>query len=147
VTTTKIEPTPLNNKRIQVRVNEGSLKAGGIFSSSYLMYTIVVDPIGWKIQRKDQDFYFLRKMLLKEFPYIIIPPLPINKKKQTDKSIKRREIYLSRFMQGIMRCEELKSSQFLVSWLTIEDPKEFAKVQKASEKMKMGVGMNAVKSL
>ena len=81
VTTTKIEPTPLNNKRIQIRVNEGSLKAGGIFSSSYLLYTIQVDPIGWKIQRKDQDFYFLRKMLLKEFPYIIVPPLPLNKKK------------------------------------------------------------------
>jgi len=86
-------------------------------------------------------------MLLKEFPYIIVPPLPLNKKKQSDKSIKRREIYLSRFLQGIMRCEELKSSQFLVSWLTNEDPKDFPKVMKAAEKAKLINGMDAVKSL
>jgi len=53
-------------------------------------------------------------MLLKAFPFMIIPPLPAKKKKETDKSIRRREKYLSRFMQGIMRSEELKSSQFLI---------------------------------
>jgi hypothetical protein len=37
-------------------------------------------------------------MLLKEFPYMIVPPLPIKKKKETDKSIRRREKYLTRFM-------------------------------------------------
>lgn len=110
VQTVKIDPTPLNDKRIQVRVIDGSLKSGGIFSASYLLFTVVVEPIGWKIQRKDQDFYFLRKILLKEFPYMIIPPLPIKKKKETDKSIRRREKYLSRFMQAIMRSEDLKSS-------------------------------------
>ena len=94
----KIEPTSLNDKRISIRVIDGSLKSGGIFSASYLIFSIVVDPVGWKIQRKDQDFYFLRKMLLKEFPYMIIPPLPVKKKKESDKSIKRREKYLSRFM-------------------------------------------------
>ncbi len=56
VTTTKIDPTPLNNKRIVSRVIDGCLKSGGIFSASYLIFTIVVEPIGWKIQRKDQDF-------------------------------------------------------------------------------------------
>jgi hypothetical protein len=110
------------------------------------MYTIQVDPIGWKIQRKDQDFYFLRKMLLKEFPYMIIPPLPAKKKKESDKSIKRREKYLLRFMQGIMRCEELKSSPFLVQWLTNEDPKDFPKVMKAAEKAKGPKGIDGVRS-
>ena len=81
VNTTKIEPTALNNKRITVRVLDGSIRSGGIFSASYLLFTIQVDPIGWKIQRKDQDFYFLRKMLIKEFPYMIIPPLPAKKLK------------------------------------------------------------------
>ena len=136
VNTVKIEPTALNDKRINVRVLEGSLKSGGIFSASYLLFTVVVDPLGWKIQRKDQDFYFLRKMLLKEFPYMIVPPLPAKKKKETDKSIRRREKYLSRFMQGIMRSEDLKSSQFLVQWLTNDDPKEFPKVMKMAEKIK-----------
>ena len=86
--------------------------------------------------RKDQDFYLLRKMLLKNYPFIIIPPLPIKKKKESEKSIRRREKYLSRFMQGIMRCEELKGCSFLVDWLTIEDAKDFAKIVKNQEKLK-----------
>lgn len=144
--TVKIDPTPLNDKRIQVRVIEGSLKSGGIFSASYLLFTVVVEPVGWKIQRKDQDFYFLRKILLKEFPYMIIPPLPIKKKKETDKSIRRREKYLSRFMQAIMRSEDLKSCQFLIQWLTNDDPKEFPKVMKSAEKQKQLKGMSVVSS-
>lgn len=40
----------------------------------------------------------LRKILLKEFPYMIIPPLPAKKKKESEKFIRRREKYLLRFM-------------------------------------------------
>ena len=130
VNTSKLEPTALSNKRITARVVDGSLKTGGIFSASYLLFKVQVDPVGWTINRKDQDFYFLRKMLLKQFPYIIIPPLPIKKKKESDKSIRRREKYLTRFIQGIMRSEELKTCEFLIQWLTNKDPKDFAKVMK-----------------
>lgn len=70
-------------------------------------------------------------MLLKAFPYVIVPPLPIKKKKETEQSIKRREKYLTRFMQAIMRSEELKSFPFLIEWLTNENVKEFPKAMKA----------------
>jgi len=110
VSTATLEPTPLNGKRIHVRVTDGALKQGGIFSASYLLFKVTVDPVGWKIMRKDQDFFFLRRMLLKEFPYLIIPCLPIKKKKETEKSIKKREKYFTRFMQAIMRNEDIKSS-------------------------------------
>lgn len=106
------------------------MKQGGIFSASYLLFTITCEPVGFKIVRKDQDFYFLRKILLKDFPYMIVPPLPGKKKKETEKSIKNRERYLTRFMQSIMRSEELKCSQFLIEWLTNADPKTFAKAMK-----------------
>ena len=147
VPTPVMEPTPLNNKRIQVRVNEGEIKSGGIFSASYLHYKISIEPLGWSIYRKDQDFYFLRRMLVKAFPYIIVPPLPVKKKKESAKSIKRREKYLTRFMQGIMRSEELKSYSFLVEWLTNEDVKEFTKSQKNQEKLKQAKAMADVKSM
>lgn len=65
---------------------------------------------------------------------MIIPPLPLKKKKESDKSIRRREKYLTRFMQGIMRSEDLKSSLFLIQWLTNDDPKDFPKVMKNAEK-------------
>lgn len=96
--TAKIAPTPLNGKRIQIRVSEGGLKSGGLFSSSYLLYKVQTEPLGWSILRKDLDFYFLRKILVKLYPYVFVPPLPIKKKKDSEKSIKRRERYFTRFL-------------------------------------------------
>ena len=49
VPTTKIEPSPLNNKRINIRVTEGLLKSGGVFSASYLLFTVHCEPVGWTI--------------------------------------------------------------------------------------------------
>lgn len=98
VNTGIIEPTLMNSKRIKIRVIEGALKSGGFFSASYLQYNIVTDPLGWSVLRKDADFYFLRKYLLKMYPYLIIPPLPPKKKKETERFLKRREKYLTRFM-------------------------------------------------
>ena len=112
-----------------------------------MQYKIQVDPLGWTIYRKDQDFYTLRKMLLKTFPYLIIPALPIKKKKESEKSINRRAKFLSRFMQGIMRSEELKGSTFLVDWLTEQDAKEFKKIIVKEEKVKFVKGLNNVQSI
>jgi len=101
------------------------MKSGGIFSSNFLLYTIKTEPLGWTIQRKDQDFYFLRKILQKNYPYVIVPPLPAKKKKDSEKAIKRRERFFTRFLQAVCRSEYLKSSAFLVEWLSNDDPKEF----------------------
>lgn len=136
--TKQIEPTPLNNQRIEVRVIEGLVKEGGIFSSNYVTYRIVTSPLNWDVRRKDADFHFLRKILLRQFPHIIIPPLPSKSSKQTAKFIKKREKYYSRFMSAIVRSEELKSSKFLIEFLNNTDVKKFQKVQKEMEKVKFG---------
>tara|TARA_B110000285_G_C14936913_1_gene520061 strand:- start:9 stop:275 length:267 start_codon:yes stop_codon:yes gene_type:complete len=88
-------------------VLEGSVKSGGLFAASYLLYKVKTegDSVEYSIQRKDADFYLLRKILLKNFPYHIVPPLPARKKKENEKFIKKREKYLTRFMQAIARCE------------------------------------------
>jgi len=82
-----------------------------------LQFKIKTDPVNWQTERKDADFYFLRKFLLKMHPYVIIPPLPVNKKKETDRFMRRRERYFTRFLQAVLRVEELKSDEFLVQWL------------------------------
>jgi len=101
------------------------------------LFKVRTEPLGWTILRKDQDFYFLRKILLKNFPYMIIPPLPLKKKKDSEKSIKRRERYFTRFLQAVCRSEELKSSTFLVEWLDNDQPKQFAAIMKSQEKAKV----------
>jgi hypothetical protein len=90
--------TPLNNKRITISCRDGALKVGGLFSSSYLHYKIYTEPVGYVVTRKDEEFYKIRKHLRKHYPYVIIPPLPIIKKKNTEKSIKRRQRLFSRFL-------------------------------------------------
>lgn len=142
-----IEPSILNSKRIRIRVYQGQIKSGGMFSSSYIIYNVSVDPLGWTVQRKDSDFYFLRKYLLKMHPYLIIPPLPPKKKKDTDRFMRRRERFLTRFMQAISRSEELKADLFLQKWLQNEDPKTWSKDMKEAEKLKYVRCMECVKSM
>ena len=101
------------------------VKDGGIFSYNYVLYKVSVDVSESLVQRKDADFYVLRKILLRQYPHLIIPPLLPKTSKQTPKQIKKREKYYTRFMQGIFRSEVLKSCSFLEVFLTENDTKKF----------------------
>lgn len=142
-----IEPTVLNSRRINIRVTEGSLKSGGIFSASYIVYKISVDPLDWTIHRKEADFYVLRKHIVKMFPYKIVPPMPPKKKKEGDRFMRRREKFLTRFLQALCRCDEFKSDPFFVEWLKNDDVKAFEKLKKDIEKQKFLRNMMNVRSL
>ena len=96
-----------------MRVYNCEVKKGGFFSSDYLIFQVDTNPVKWGVQRKDSDFYTLRKIMTRQFPHILIPPLPIKLNKWTSKALKKREKHFSRFMAAISRSEELKSSFFL----------------------------------
>lgn len=67
VDTKKIQdnPTPLNFRRVDIKVSEGLIKEGGIFVASYITYKIETAPMNYEVRRKDADFLFLRKILLR----------------------------------------------------------------------------------
>ena len=67
---------------------------------------------------------------------MIVPPLPIKKKKESEKTIKRREKYLTRFLSAVCRAEEFKSYPFLIEFLKNDDIKEFQKIMKNEDKKK-----------
>ena len=69
-------PTQLNYKKVTMKVVDGEIKQGGLFSSNFIVYSVVTKCLKWKATRKDAEFYILRKVLVKEFPHILIPPLP-----------------------------------------------------------------------
>jgi hypothetical protein len=91
-------PTPLNYKKLDIRVSDALLKEGGIFSVSYITYKVETSPLGYDVRRKDADFIFLRKVLVRSFPHIIVPPLPSKAPKSNPKYIKKREKYYQRFL-------------------------------------------------
>lgn len=112
--------TELNFKMVNIVVSEGLVKEGGIFSASYPTYRILTSFAGksYDVRRKDADFIFLRKHLLRGFPHLIIPPCPKDQPKLLADKIKKREKYYTRFLQAIARCEELKTSNFLLKFLS-----------------------------
>jgi hypothetical protein len=103
-------PTPLNYKKVDIRVSEAVIKDGGVFSSNYITYKIETKPLGYEVRRKDADFFFLRKILTKCYPHVVVPPLPSKAPKASPKYFKKREKYYQRFLQAISRCEELKNN-------------------------------------
>lgn len=44
-----------------------------------------------KVQRKDVELYILRRLLRYQFPFIMIPPLPLKNTKLMDKVLNRRQ--------------------------------------------------------
>ena len=123
--TAAIVPTRINNRKVTLKVVDSEVRKGGFFSSDYVLYTITTEPNGWRVGRKDTDFYTLRRILKAQFPHILVPPLPIKSNKMTQKFLTKREKQFTRFLQAISRSEELKSSICLNNFLEIEDLKEF----------------------
>ena len=117
------QATPLNKKRIEITASNGLVSEGGMFSSSYITYKVQTSGAGidYDVRRRDSDFYFLKKHLLRCFPHIIIPPCPKDAPKLIADRIKKRERYYTRFLQAIARCEELKTNKFLLSFLAEKD--------------------------
>jgi len=85
--------------KLNIKVEDGLVKDGGIFSSNYLSFLIQTKGvINWEVRRKETDFYFLKKILAKQFPHIIVPPLPKEMGKHVAKTIKKREKYFTKFL-------------------------------------------------
>lgn len=89
--TAKIVPTELNNKKVKLQVVESEIRKGGFFSADYVLYTVVTTPMGWRVARKDSDFYTLRKILKAQFPHVLVPPLPLKSNNMAPKFLSKRE--------------------------------------------------------
>jgi len=90
----------------------------------------------WKVTRKDPDFYTLRKIMVKQFPHILIPPLPAKAFKWIQKVISKREKLFGRFLAAIGRSEELKSAVCFESFVQLEDIKVWEKQMKVAANVK-----------
>jgi len=99
-------------------VSDGLVKEAGLFAASFISYKVRTDPLGYEVRRRDSDFAFLRKIIVRQFPNISVAPCsgtpPV---KNVPKLIEKRERYYSRFMQAIVKREEIKTSQLLLDFV------------------------------
>jgi len=105
------------------------LKDEGFFGGKHLIYKIETNPLGWKVERKDKDFNFLRTYLVKEFPHLLVPAVPeYTSAKVIDKNfMRKRESLLNRFMNKLLMQDEIKACPVLIDWLKVPNYKEVGK--------------------
>lgn len=108
---TKIARTELSylkKSQIKVTVSDGLVKKGGLFSFSYASYKICLEPLGYQVRRKEEDFQNLRKYLCKVYPNQYIPPLILTSKKLTERAIHKKEKYFTKFLTNVLRNKDLR---------------------------------------
>ena len=124
----KLEKTELNDKNVVVEVKNPTEKNGGIFSKSFILYDVTTTPMNWTVQRRFSDFDALRQILVKYYPSYHVPPLPgkkiTNRRFETDFIMKRMK-FLNLFINNVLKREEFKASEILVSFLSYTDRGKF----------------------
>jgi hypothetical protein len=103
------------------------------------VYTFCIEtsPLKFSVRRRQQDFYWLRKMLVKFYPGIFIPP--IKDKNLSDSSteieVTKRMTDCKHFLEEIIKDELLRSSKIFFDFMTTEKEKEFQIKRKSYDKM------------
>jgi PX domain len=75
----------------------------------------------YDVRRSMEDFHLLRKNLLRRYPYVLIPPLPMTYR-MTKTHFLNMEKRVLRFVKRILQSELLKSDPDLYLFLTNAEP-------------------------
>lgn len=106
-------------------------------------------PFGWKVQRLDIDFVQLRNYLIRKYPQVIIPPLPLvnQKKKLNKKQLQKKKVYYQKFMTAIIKSKVLRGNKFLIAFLKEQDQYKFGYDLSVKEKKRGPRRVKQIKTL
>ena len=124
----KSEKNALNDKNIKVKVQNPKNSEKSLLSSQYTIYEVCTEYMHWLVQRRYSDFDWLRTILCKFYPRILIPPLPgkkVGNRRFEGDFIEKRMKFLQIFIDEIMKNEELKSNEALYAFLSFNDRSQF----------------------
>lgn len=117
-------------KNITIFIQNPELVDSGVFSSNYIIYEVITEPLKYIVRRRYSDFEKLREMLLKYYPGITIPPLPskkLGKRRFEDDYVSKRMNFLILFLQAIVDHPYLKASDIVFNFLNTKDRSVFEK--------------------
>lgn len=128
ITCKKLEKTALNDKELIVVLRNQKITDSTLFEQSYVTYEVMTEALEWIVRRRFSDFEWLRNILCKCYPRMVVPPLPgkkIGGRRFEADFIRKRMNFLQKFIDGIMLNETFKTSEALVAFLSMIDRGQF----------------------
>ena len=126
----KLEATELNESCL-ISLSEGQIKKGGLFSKQYVSFNLTTDPTNWVVERRFEDFEWLRNTLHASYPDYMVPIIPkeVNQGSLTQE-LPKRKLYLERFINAIVATPLFCRSSFVVAFLKETNASAFTKLRK-----------------
>ena len=118
-----LEKSKINNEEIKSIISNPRKINDSLVKNSYLLYDIKTPKLNWFVNRRYSDFVWLREALCALFPTNFIPQLPkkkIGNRRFEDDFIEKRMKGLQFFLDEILKDENLKSADPLVTFLSFE---------------------------
>ena len=134
---------------IVVKVTNPEKVSGGIFSKSFISYTLETQPFNFKTKKRYSDFLWLRKTLSLMYSNCIIPPLC--KKNYVDRFnetlINKRMRSIEKFLNGLLIHPLIKNSQILFDFLSVQNEEDFYKKKKKYGKITSPTHVGEIKTV
>jgi len=138
-----------NKANIVVKVSNPEKVSGGIFSKSFISYTVETKPLGFITKKRYSDFLWLRKTLSLMYSNCVIPPLC--KKNYVDRFnetlINKRMRSIEKFLNGLLIHPLIKNSQILFDFLSVQKEDDFYKKKKKYGKITAPTHVGEIKTL
>ena len=144
------EYTQFSDKdNIVVKVTNPEKVSGGIFSKSFISYTLETQPFNFKTKKRYSDFLWLRKTLSLMYSNCVIPPLC--KKNYVDRFnetlINKRMRSIEKFLNGLLIHPLIKNSQILFDFLSVQNEEDFYKKKKKYGKITSPTHVGEIKTV
>ena len=134
---------------ITVKLSNPEKVSGGIFSKSFISYTVETQPFDYRTKKRYSDFLWLRNTLSLMYSNCVIPPLC--KKNYVDRFsealINKRMRSIEKFMNGLLIHPLIKNSQILFDFLSIQNEADFSKKKKKYGKITAPTHIGEIKTL
>ena len=144
------EFTPFSKKEnIIVKLSNPEKVSGGIFSKSFILYTVETKPFNYRTKKRYSDFLWLKNVLSLMYSNCVIPPLC--KKNYVDRFsdalINKRMRSIEKFMNGLLIHPLIKNSQILFDFLSIQNEEDFNRKKKKYENVVSPTIIGEIKTL
>ena len=134
---------------IIVKVSNPEKVSGGIFSKSFISYTLETQPFNFKTKKRYSGFLWLRKTLSLMYSNCVIPPLC--KKNYVDRFnetlINKRMRSIEKFLNGLLIHPLIKNSQILFDFLSVQNEEDFYKKKKKYGKITSPTHVGEIKTV